>query len=115
MHLLAVGKRDAQCIHELPGADTDMSNGPLAVLPGSHNRPLYDLYGVDGNWAGCLNDEDAATIDLSKVDYLTGPAGSITIHNCRALHYSPSSTSPEPRPLHETVQPPRVCISRWGS
>ena len=31
--------------------------------------------------------------------YLMGPAGSITIHNCRALHYSPSSKSPEPRPL----------------
>ncbi len=80
-------------------ADTDISNGPLAVLPGSHNGPLYDLYGADENWVGCLNDEDAATVDMSKVDYLMGPAGSITIHNCRALHYSPSSKSPEPRPL----------------
>ena len=33
-------------------ADTDMSNGPLAVLPGSHNGPLYDQYDADGNWAG---------------------------------------------------------------
>ncbi len=80
-------------------ADTDMSNGPLAVLPGSHDGPLYDLYGADGNWAGCLNQEDAATVDMSKVDYLMGPAGSITIHDCRALHYSPSSKSLEPRPL----------------
>ncbi len=80
-------------------ADTDLSNGPLGVLPGSHNGPLYDLYGSDENWAGCLNDEDAATVDMSKVAYLMGPAGSITIHNCRALHYSPSSKSPEPRPL----------------
>ncbi len=80
-------------------ADTDLSNGPLGVLPGSHNGPLYDLYGADENWAGCLNDEDAATVDMSKVAYLMGPAGSITIHNCRALHHSPSSKSPEPRPL----------------
>ncbi len=80
-------------------ADTDMSNGPLAVLPGSHDGPLYDQYDADGNWAGCLSDEDAATIDMAKVDYLMGPAGSITVHNCRALHYSPSSKSPEPRPL----------------
>ncbi len=80
-------------------ADTGMSNGPLAVLPGSHNGPLYDLYGADGNWAGCLNQEDVATIDMSKAAYLMGPAGSITIHNCRALHYSPPSKSPEPRPL----------------
>ncbi len=80
-------------------ADTNMSNGPLAVLPGSHTGPLYDLYGADGNWAGCLNKDDAATVDMPKADYLMGPAGSITIHNCRTLHSSPSSKSPEPRPL----------------
>ncbi len=80
-------------------ADTDMSNGPLAVLPGSHDGPLYDLYGADGNWAGCLNEDDAATVDMAKANYLMGPAGSITIHNCRTLHGSPPSKSPEPRPL----------------
>ena len=36
---------------------------------------------------------------MAKADHLTGPAGSITIHNCRALHYSPPSKSREPRPL----------------
>jgi hypothetical protein len=25
---------------------------------------------------------------MSKVAYLEGPAGSVTIHNCRTLHYS---------------------------
>ena len=72
-------------------SDTDISDGPLAVLPGSHDGPLYDLYDGNGNWAGCLNDEDAATIDMAKADYLMGPAGSITIHNCRTLHHSPPS------------------------
>ncbi|MFC3614160.1 phytanoyl-CoA dioxygenase family protein [Lutimaribacter marinistellae] len=80
-------------------ADTDMTNGPLAVKPGSHNRDLYDQYGADGKWTGQLSDADAAAIDASDVDYLTGPAGSITIHNARALHYSPSSKSARPRPL----------------
>ena len=80
-------------------ADTDMSNGPLAVLPGSHNGPLFDQYDADGNWAGALSDEDAAGVDISKADFLTGPAGSITIYNCRTLHYSPPSKSTEPRPL----------------
>ncbi len=47
-------------------ADTDMSDGPLAVLPGSHNGPLYDQYGAGGNWVGYLNEEDAATADLSR-------------------------------------------------
>ncbi|MCP5084537.1 MAG: phytanoyl-CoA dioxygenase family protein [Alphaproteobacteria bacterium] len=80
-------------------ADTDMNNGPLAVLRGSHNEDLYNQYDADGNWAGMLSEEDAANVDMSRADYLTGPAGSITIHNARALHYSPSSKSPLPRPL----------------
>lgn len=80
-------------------ADTDMQNGPLAVKPGSHNQPLFDQYDKDGNWTGMLSDQDAATIDMSDVPYLMGPAGSITIHNARTLHFSPSSKSPVPRPL----------------
>ncbi len=80
-------------------ADTDMTNGPLAVLPGSHNDPLFDQYDAEGNWTGMLSDEDAAKVDMSRVEHLTGPAGSITIHNARTLHYSPSSKSDQPRPL----------------
>ena len=80
-------------------ADTDMNNGPLAVLPGSHNEPLFDQYDADGNWIGMLSDDDAATLDMDQVNYLTGPAGTLTIHNCRTLHFSPPSKSPAPRPL----------------
>ena len=80
-------------------ADTDMNNGPLAALRGSHNEELYSQYDADGNWTGMLSDDDAAGIDLSRVAYMTGPAGSITIHNARTLHFSPSSKSPLPRPL----------------
>jgi len=80
-------------------ADTTMENGPLAVMPGSHNEDLYDQYDENGNWTGMLSDTDASTVDMSKVDYLTGKAGSLTIHNARTLHFSPSSKSPLPRPL----------------
>ncbi len=80
-------------------ADTDLNNGALAVLPGSHAGPIYDQYDKDGNWTGCLSAADAAVIPMDRVRYLTGPAGSITIHNGRTLHYSPSSKSPRPRPL----------------
>lgn len=80
-------------------ADTDMTNGPLAALPGSHNGPLYNQYDAQGNWMGCLSDDDASTIDMEEVVYLAGAAGSITVHNARTLHYSPSSKSPDPRPL----------------
>ncbi len=80
-------------------ADTDMTKGPLAALKGSHNEDLYDQYDKGGNWTGMLSDEDAARVNMSRVAYMTGKAGSITIHNARTLHFSPSSKSPEPRPL----------------
>lgn len=80
-------------------ADTDMNNGPLAALKGSHNENLYNQYDANGNWTGMLSDEDAEGVDMSRVEYMTGPAGSITVHNARTLHYSPSSKSPVPRPL----------------
>ena len=79
--------------------DTTMENGPLGVKPRSHDKPLFDQYDSNGMWTGMLSDEDAASIDMDDVDYLMGPAGSITIHNARMLHYSPSSKSPVPRPL----------------
>jgi len=79
--------------------DTTMDNGPLAAVRGSHKDDLFNQYDKDGNWTGMLSDEDAANVDMNRVDYLTGKAGSITIHNARTLHYSPSSKSPLPRPL----------------
>lgn len=80
-------------------ADTDMTNGPLAALKGSHDEPLYDQYDANGNWTGMLSDEDAAGVDTSRVEYMPGKAGSITVHNARTLHYSPASKNPAPRPL----------------
>ncbi len=73
--------------------DCNAEQGPLGVLPGSHNGPVVDQYNDKDQWVGCLRPEDAADIDMSKVVYLEGPAGSITIHNCRTLHYSKANWS----------------------
>jgi ectoine hydroxylase len=78
--------------------DCGMDQGPLGVIRGSHDGPLYDQY-ADDEWTGCLSDADAAAIDPSKVVYLDGPAGSITIHNCRTIHGSKPNTADEGRPL----------------
>lgn len=80
-------------------ADTSMDDGPLMVLPGSHDGPLYDQYDGGGNWVGCLSAEDSAGLDTDGVDYLTGPAGSITVHNCRTVHGSPPTGKASGRPL----------------
>ena len=80
-------------------SDTDMINGPLAVLRDSHHDDLFSQYDSNGNWTGMLSDADAASLDNGRIEYLKGRAGSITVHNARTLHFSPSSKSLVPRPL----------------
>jgi ectoine hydroxylase-related dioxygenase (phytanoyl-CoA dioxygenase family) len=80
--------------------DCGMEQGPLACLPGSHEiEPMLSQYNAEGAWTGCLSDEDVAKLDLSRMVYLPGPAGSLTIHNCRTLHYSAKNDSDLGRPL----------------
>ena len=80
--------------------DCGMDNGPLGVLPRSHEiDPMLSQYDPRGNWTGCLSDADVVQLDVAKTVYLTGPAGSLTIHNCRTLHSSPRNMSDTGRPL----------------
>ena len=79
--------------------DCGPDQGPLGGLPGSHKGPLFDLYNDDGTWNGALSDADAASLSLEEVEYMTGPAGSLTIHNCRTVHGSPPNQSDTGRPL----------------
>lgn len=79
--------------------DCGRAQGPMGFIKGSHNGPIYSEYDEQGRWVGCLSKDDAATIDMSKVVYLEAPAGSLTIHNCRSLHYSEPNNSPIARPL----------------
>ena len=80
--------------------DCGMDQGPLGVLPKSHLlNPMLSQYDAKGNWTGCLSDADVAKLDTAKTVYLTGPAGSLTIHNCRTLHSSPRNESDLGRPL----------------
>lgn len=80
--------------------DCGMDQGPLGVLPHSHEiEPMLTQYDEGGKWIGCLRDSDVARLDKSKTVYLTGPAGSLTIHNCRTLHSSPRNDSDLGRPL----------------
>lgn len=79
--------------------DCGIEQGPLGVLPGSQDGPLYDLYDDARHWTGALSPADAATLDAERAVYLPGPAGSVTIHNCRTAHHSAANDSPIGRPL----------------
>ena len=79
--------------------DVGDDQGPLGAIAGSHKGELFNQYDDKGNWVGCLNGADAGTIDPEAADYLTGPAGSVTIHNCRLIHGSRPNLSDKGRPL----------------
>jgi len=79
--------------------DVDDEMGPMGIVPRSHVGPLFDLYGDSGQWTGSIKTEDLGEVALETVDWLKGSAGSVTVHNCGAVHGSPPNTSERVRPL----------------
>ena len=79
--------------------DVGPEQGPLGVIPGSHRGELFDEYNDRDQWVGCISDADLERVDLDRATYLTGPAGSVTIHNCRTIHGSKPNTADVGRPL----------------
>jgi phytanoyl-CoA hydroxylase len=72
--------------------DVDMENGPMMVVPGSHQGPIYDHHGPDGRFCGAM-DPSRCDIDLSRALPCLGKAGSVTIHHVRAVHGSATNFS----------------------
>ena len=80
--------------------DINDQMGPMGVMPGSHKGPIYDHYDKEGNWCGYIDDVELEKLDLDTIQYLKGPAGSVTIHHCRAVHGSMPNDHPAlPRPF----------------
>jgi ectoine hydroxylase-related dioxygenase (phytanoyl-CoA dioxygenase family) len=79
--------------------DVEAGMGEVGFVPGSHEGPLYDLYDAEDRWVGALSDADVVRAEVERAQYPTGPAGTITVHNCRTVHGSAPNTSDRPRPL----------------
>ena len=77
--------------------DCDMEQGPLIVARGSHNGPLHSMYDAHGNWV--LNIPKEKLPSEETWDYLTGPAGTLVLLNCRTVHGSLRNESPRSRPF----------------
>lgn len=73
--------------------------GPMGVVPGSHQGEIFHLVNEQGAWNGAINSTDLRRVALDRVVWLTGPAGSVTVHNCRTVHGSMPNHSPSMRPL----------------
>lgn len=78
--------------------DTDLSNGPMLVTPGTHTGPLWSHHGEDGRFAGLI-DPDLIGAEIARAVPCMGRAGSMSFHHVRALHGSALNTSDRPRNL----------------
>ena len=77
--------------------DCQRENGPLMVMPGSHQGPTWDHH-ADGYFCGAI-DPDACPLDFAKAVALTGRAGACSFHHVRLVHGSAQNTSALPRQL----------------
>jgi len=78
--------------------DVEPNMGNVGFIPRSHRGELFDQYDGD-TWVGCISDADLARVDLTRAVFPVGPAGSITVHNCRTVHGSGPNRSDRERPL----------------
>ena len=79
--------------------DVGPEQGPLQVVPGSHRGPLYDHYDSSNNWLGFIEDEKLKEAKLDTAVDLIGPAGTVSVHHCCALHASRPNLSTKGRPV----------------
>ena len=79
--------------------DVDDEMGPMGAIPGSQDGPIYDHYREDGEWAGAVREDDAKALATSTANWMTGKAGTITVHHCRTVHGSMPNHSTRMRPL----------------
>jgi ectoine hydroxylase-related dioxygenase (phytanoyl-CoA dioxygenase family) len=78
--------------------DTDLSNGPMLVVPGTHTGEVWNHHGDDGHFAGLI-DPDIIKPEIERAIPCMGRAGSMSFHHVRALHGSALNTSDRSRNL----------------
>jgi ectoine hydroxylase-related dioxygenase (phytanoyl-CoA dioxygenase family) len=78
--------------------DTNVENGALYILPGTHKGSTFDHHGDDGRFCGAM-DFEAAGLSFADAVPCVGPAGSCSFHHVRAVHGSAQNTSSRSRGL----------------
>jgi ectoine hydroxylase len=79
--------------------DVPAERGPLTCVPGSHEGPIFVHRDDAGKWTGSVRAHDMMSVDQSRADDLTGPAGTVIAINCRTLHASRANTTDRVRPV----------------
>ncbi len=75
--------------------DMAEENGPLMVIPRSHQGPVHDHHS-EGRFCGAM-DLTKTSLDIADAEPCLGKAGSISIHHVRAIHASAPNRSARPR------------------
>lgn len=78
--------------------DTDLSNGPMLVTPGTHTGPVWSHHGEDNRFCGLI-DPETIQPEIKRAVPCMGSAGSMSFHHVRALHGSALNTSNRSRNL----------------
>ena len=76
-------------------------NGPLNVVPGSHQGPLWSHW-QEGRFTGAV-DDDVVTAHCQQPQACFGPAGSVCFMHTRLLHASSPNETALPRTLFISV------------
>jgi ectoine hydroxylase len=79
--------------------DVTADEGPLTMIPGSHDGELFDHQDASGKWMGYISDADLGRVSLDNTDELDGPAGTLVLLNCRTIHGSRPARASRPRPM----------------
>jgi ectoine hydroxylase-related dioxygenase (phytanoyl-CoA dioxygenase family) len=77
--------------------DVALENGPMLVMPGTHEGPTYDHH-AEGRFCGAM-DPSECPLDFSQAVPCVGRAGSASFHHVRLVHGSAQNTSDRPRHL----------------
>jgi len=72
--------------------------GPLTVVPGSHQGPLYSMYEGE-RFAAHIADEELSWITEERTFPAEGGPGTVLLLNCRTIHGSGVNSSGRARPL----------------
>jgi len=78
--------------------DTNVENGAMYVVPGTHKGPTYDHHGADGRFCGAM-DFEASGLKIADAVPCLGPAGSCSFHHVRLVHGSAQNRSNRSRGL----------------
>jgi ectoine hydroxylase-related dioxygenase (phytanoyl-CoA dioxygenase family) len=81
--------------------DVTETNGPLAVMPGSHKGPIHSLW-HGGIFTGAVAADIAADCEARAI-HCTGKAGSVCLMHSRLLHGSTANRSDAARTLFISV------------